>query len=561
MRGYLFFVVAILIGYILWTSGRNSSAAPAAPKKEGFEDTMSGAASPAPAIPLISPRQQTLLTGSVKPFAPPTADILAPPPGQIASVNTLPAEDPAMQKAAAGRLQSVYQSLDSFFAREAKGLQGLGDPSVQLPLNTAKGDRARLRDELDVMKRNPGLQSSLTEEDLNGIEANLGYLQKKWRQSINSGAMAAPSPMPPRAEASSEAETEGFASPLEDGGGWRGWFQTLFDAKPDEGFQVSGSTGSNTSNVAAPAKGVTLADLQNITLALDVEIARLSSSGANDLNTKARIDNFRRVKNTFTDLISAIEKGERELQSVNLSKDQVATYLVAIKNPNTPVSDLTQDLGVNPLLSSLFPFYGAGDLSGARISQQLLDTYASNFLGNLSWDIRMNYKGEAEKQIAKNYADAMLAGKFMAENELEAAKVKASGTGPVDETTKNAYKGMFQSIINDLTGGRGITAEVGIKGASGGHGGSDDAAAAGGNGNAKAFNWKERTTHICGQISKRGYNPDDFGCLKNESADKYQGFSWRGHAKMICNRLGTIYDPGTPELCGCPPPTWPGWRS
>jgi hypothetical protein len=396
----------------------------------------------------------------------------------------------------------------------------------------------------------------LTEEDLNGIEANLGYLQRKWRQSINSGALS-PSPMPPQADAA----VEGFASPLKSGGGWRGWFQTMFDAQ-EEGFQVSGSTGSNTSNVPAKAAGVTLADLQNITLALDVEIARLSSSGATDLNTKARIDNFRKVKDTFTNLIMAIEKGERDLQSVNLTKDQMATYLVAIKNPNTPISELQQDLGVNSLLTSLFPFYGAGDLSGARISQQLLDTYASNFLGNLSWDIKMNYKGEAEKQIAKHYADAMLAGKFMAENELEAAKVKASGPGPVDETTKNAYKGMFQSIINDLTGGRGITADVDVKGSSGAAGGKKggEADAAGG-GPAKAFNWKERTTHICGQISKRGYNPDDFGCLKNESADKYQGFSWRGHAKMICNRLGTIYDPGTPELCGCPPPTWPGWRS
>jgi hypothetical protein len=117
---------------------------------------------------------------------------------------------------------------------------------------------------------------------------------------------------------------------------------------------------------------------------------------------------------------------------------------------------------------------------------------------------------------------------------------------------------MFQSIISDLTGGRGITADVDVKGAGGKK--TDEADSAAG-GPAKAFNWKERTTHICGQISKRGYNPDDFGCLKNESADKYQGFSWRGHAKMICNRLGTIYDPGTPELCGCPPPTWPGWRS
>lgn len=516
-----------------------------AKKKEGFQDGEVAAAAPAPAIPLISPRMQTLQKGAVQDFAPPSTELLAPPPGQIASVNTRPAEDPALEKASAGRIGSVYQSLIGFFDREAPGLGQLGDPSVQLPMNTAKADRARLRDELDVLKRNPGLKSSLTEEDLNGIEANLGYLQKKWRMSVNSGAV---SPMPPATAA------EGFLNVSTRG--WRGWFQTLFD-QDEEGFQAGSGAGTNTSNVQAPPNGITLKDLQDITLAIDVEILRLESSGTTDLNTKARIDNFRKVKDTFTNLISAIQEGQTELSSLTLTKNQIEGYLKAIKNPNTPVTELVQESGLNSLLTSLFPYYGVGDISGAKISQQLLDTYASNFLGNLSWDVKMSYKGEAEKQIAKDYANAMLAGKFMAENELEAAKVKAAGPGPIDEATKNSYRGMFQSIINDLTGGRGISADVSISGESdkGASPTKEDSAA------PKGFNWKERTSHICGQISKRGYNPDDFGCLKNESADKYMGFSWRGHAKMICNRLGTIYDPGVPELCGCPPPTWPGWRS
>lgn len=517
-----------------------------AKKKEGFQDA--DAPAPAPAIPLISPRMQTLQKGTVQDFAPPSTELLAPPPGQIASVNTLPAEDPALEKTSAGRIGSVYQSLIGFFDREAPGLGQLGDPSVQLPMNTAKADRARLRDELDVLKRNPGLKSSLTEEDLNGIEANLGYLQKKWRMSVNSGAV---SPMPPATAA------EGFLNVSTRG--WRGWFQTLFDQEErEEGFQT-GSSSSNTSNItsnAPPTNGITMKDLDNIVLALNVEILRLEKSGSTDLTTKARIDNFKQVQNTFTNLITAIKNEERDINSVNITKDQIAGYLKAIQNPNTPVTELVQESGLNSLLTSLFPYYGVGDISGAKISQQLLDTYASNFLGNLSWDVKMSYKGEAEKQIAKDYANAMLAGKFMAENELEAAKVKAAGPGPIDEATKNSYRGMFQSIINDLTGGRGITADVGVKGASG----SDDTTSKE-DPTPKGFNWKERTNHICGQISKRGYNPDDFGCLKNESADKYMGFSWRGHAKMICNRLGTIYDPGVPELCGCPPPTWPGWRS
>ena len=74
------------------------------------------------------------------------------------------------------------------------------------------------------------------------------------------------------------------------------------------------------------------------------------------------------------------------------------------------------------------------------------------------------------------------------------------------------------------------------------------------------FDWHDRSNFICDAIQKRGLNPDDFGCLKS---DQYvsDNFSWRGYAKMICSRLGTSYDTGLPESCGCPPPTWKGWRS
>ena len=37
-------------------------------------------------------------------------------------------------------------------------------------------------------------------------------------------------------------------------------------------------------------------------------------------------------------------------------------------------------------------------------------------------------------------------------------------------------------------------------------------------------------------------------------------YSWRGHCKMMCSRLATAADPGVPELMGCPPVEWKGWR-
>jgi hypothetical protein len=78
-------------------------------------------------------------------------------------------------------------------------------------------------------------------------------------------------------------------------------------------------------------------------------------------------------------------------------------------------------------------------------------------------------------------------------------------------------------------------------------------------GQTTGFDWKTRAIHICDQVKARGFNEIEFGCLNNHD-DVSKDFSWRGYAKMVCSRIATIYDPSVPEMCGCPPPTWPGWR-
>jgi hypothetical protein len=217
MKGLIFFAMLLAIALVIWVTS----------EKDGFQDLQLPSAyddrtplgaSPSLNIPVTRPPQRSFTQNAVQPFAPPSTALLAPPPGQIASVNTRPAEDPALQKASPRRIQSVFESMNGFFERSEAGLQKLGDPSVQLPLTTARSDKNRLKDELAVLVRNPGLESSLTEEDLSGIEANLAYLQRKWNMSVN-----AESGMPP--------EPEGF----QNNSRWSifGW---LFGEK--EGFQT-----------------------------------------------------------------------------------------------------------------------------------------------------------------------------------------------------------------------------------------------------------------------------------------------------------------------------------
>jgi hypothetical protein len=73
------------------------------------------------------------------------------------------------------------------------------------------------------------------------------------------------------------------------------------------------------------------------------------------------------------------------------------------------------------------------------------------------------------------------------------------------------------------------------------------------------FDWEKRAKDIESQIVKRGLNPKDFG-LRDPKIKVSEGFSWKGYARMICNRLQATPDPGLPETCGCPPLDWPGWR-
>ena len=75
-----------------------------------------------------------------------------------------------------------------------------------------------------------------------------------------------------------------------------------------------------------------------------------------------------------------------------------------------------------------------------------------------------------------------------------------------------------------------------------------------------SFDWKGRAEAISDAIKRAGMNPSDYGCLE-KGAHVSAGYSWRGHAKMICSRLATNADPAIPEQMGCPPVSWRGWRS
>jgi len=441
------------------------------------------------------------------PYAPPSNATLAPPPGQMASVNSYPYEDPEMKKAPMKTLANSVETLKGFFSNEAPGLTKSGDPAVQLPMETARSDLRRLEDEVSVLKRNPGVESSLTIGDLNGINANLGYLQKKWRLSAN-------------------AEV------------------------PIEGFQSGGSgsnSGSNAGSNPNSGSNTNPINLQQL-LALKVSIAsfikQLQSTGTTSPVTLKRIDTLKFLLQRVSDLVKQVESGVLLESKIPVTVDDYTAFLPFVDpnnmsiSQNHPLPTLLNNLDANPGLANLFPAYFANDVSGAQLAQQLFQKYASTLFNDMSYDVTINLgkKSESDRALTTELSQALANG-MLGGNKT----VQVADSGDTHEAGPASSGGQFTDTIHNLMGS------------------SPSVQPTGKYGTPAMLDWKQRSADICQQISKRGLNPYDFGCLQDPD-DVEANFSYRGYAKMVCSRLSTVYDPGVPEMCGCPPATWSGWR-
>jgi hypothetical protein len=548
MKSVLFFAIVCILGIILWTETKRVL------RIEPFQDKAPKGASPALNVPKTKPDPATLYPGSPQPFAPPTTALLAPPPGQTASVNSYVYEDPALKKANPLRLQSLLQSVKGFLLNEVPGLQALGDPSVTLPLGVARADAQRLEDEFNVISRNPGLQSSLTEDDLNKIEANLAYLQRKWRMSANSvGAVEGFQSTPGGFTSSSPMTAVDYV---------KQWF-----GDSSKNYFQDGLTASSGATSAAGAAGATITEakasldeLKNLIVEVAKKIQQINNSGTQDpllLNRVAALEDVKKRVQVIIDKIE-ITKTLTDAQ-IPITKAEYTAFMASLAG-GTDLGKLTTDLDTSS---------DTGSTAGGT-NQTIQDMFAAlgpDAAKNVSfdWDIKLRYTGETERTLAEE------AIKAAANRALPGASSGTVSTyGPGDETVvPGAYRGAFASITDWLSGKGSPDTVKGVTSASdagtSGSGTSDapptiKGTLAGSHSNAPAtLDWKKKSAEICDQIKKRDMDPYEFGCMKDTTVVS-ENFSYRGYAKMICARLGTNYDPSIPELCGCPPPVWAGWR-
>jgi hypothetical protein len=436
-----------------------------------------------PPPPLIGPED-------VQPYAPPTFSLLSPPPGGVAVVNSLPYKDPSQESAPLSRIKNVLETAYGFLRNEAPEAETSSNPALSLPLTTLRGDIQRLKDEVSVLGLNPGIESTLTQSDVDDMEANLSYLQKKWRQQTG----------------------------------------------------IEGFTDASGADMDDDDPRATLNDLRDVNVKIMVEVARLSALSATDPLISRRISNLSVLSKELEGIITKVENMTMTADMIPITKKNIKSFLPLITNANSKIPDTLKSVDLSPSLASLLPAWLIGDISGSELTTYVMNNYLDTFFNGLSWDMRLNYTAQRLKDVAYSKEKT-------SENTLDGLRVALENTKlTADATTEGGatptdYRGEFASV----TGGTTTTTHDGTTTT---HTSSP----------ASAFDWQERSKQICAAIEKHGYEPGDFGCM-DEDATVSSNFSWRGYTRMICTRVGTLYDPGAPESCGCPPVEWSGWRA
>ena len=482
MKGFLF-LGFLLIVLLVASIGLTKEV-----KKEGFVNPGSNESMKAPQVivPKVNPKPSPLEGTTPAPYLTPSEIPYGPAYGDIARINTLPYRDPSLESAPYKRLSELLESLKAFMTYEAKGLEKLSDPQVQLPLTTARGDLQRLTDEVSVLKRNPGIDSAITQGQADDIQANLSYLQRKYRMSVNA--------------------TSG---------------STL-----EEGF----------TNAVDTEDRLNVGQLRGLSMTIQAEMARLSSSGTTDPVTQARVDSLNKIKLDVDNIIQQVESGVRPAAEIPITKKDRDAFLPLMSDVSKPLPQLLNSANIPITVSNAFPAYNNGDKSGALAAQALFEKYGDKLFNGLSWNLGL---------------------KFTSPNEVATAIAKGPGAEKSDSPVFMTGSGKdLRNFSNEIAFPRGEM-EASVSGMEQDRLESRPSLDIG---KTAKFDWRSKAAQICDSIRKQGMDPNDFGCM-DPSKQVSTDYSWRGNARMVCTRLLTTPDPGLPEVCGCPPMDWPGWRS
>ena len=231
---------------------------------------------------------------------------------QIGAASPLPYQDTTLIKANQQQLKSLLEMVKGFLAFEAQELSEKSDPSIQLPLQTARSDFHVLQREVEVMNRNPGIQSTLTLMNVNEMSSNLAYLQQQVRLIGSAGSLQGP--------------------------------VNEFVDKSKEGF-------ANMANGFVNNNPATVTELTTFATKIDNQIQTLAASGTNEPVTKKRISDLTGMKAYIQGIVDQINANTLSPSDVLITQNDIKTAFKIISTPNSSTADALSTLGIQNITS------------------------------------------------------------------------------------------------------------------------------------------------------------------------------------------------------------------
>lgn len=278
----------------------------------------------------VKPKLAQVGIGNIEPMPPPPTDLPVAKIEQRAKGAPLPYRDPASEPAKYVRIKGMLDDLNAFLAFQAPALSEQCDPTVQLPLSTARADSVKLQNMVSVLDRNPGMNSKITNHQISGIQDNLNFLRDEIRNLENSGAI-----------------------------------------KTTEGF-----TGSSQDDSKTPA---TFAQLKEFNGKVLVEKARISASGTTDTSVQARIASLDRIDQDIHQIISQVEGGQMQAENIPIMKSDLDMAFPNLGDPTKPLPKRLINSGLPEYIINLFPGgLSSTDTSTLNTLRDVLKGYSAN---------------------------------------------------------------------------------------------------------------------------------------------------------------------------------------
>lgn len=315
---------------------------------EGYQDSEPASSLLGKSDPVIPQGlKQDNLDTPIKPNPDQPGSIPFGPYGQSASVGSYQFKDPAQIPAAAKQIKQLHEDVKTFLVFEGVSISDSSDPNVSLPLTQLRADLERLQQELSVTERNPGVESTLTQQDLANIQGGLTFLQRKVRLFQTAGVIS--------------------------------------DSDGKEGFMG-----------APPPRSklrATKAELQILSTKITAAILILSASGTTDIVVKARITNLQKMYSDISEMIRKLNNGIWTQQDVPVFSEDIKKIIPNLANINSKLPDINKasDAGykLNPLEKQI-----AG-LVGEENAKEVFNKLKDNGMFRVTLDMGYNIPGSA----------------------------------------------------------------------------------------------------------------------------------------------------------------------